>query len=307
MKHFIFLLWWALMLTVPLINTPLPAEAYWPPLTTVLADIQGGNTVRCRVFDPQLNQDVDGYQTVNNPRNLQVQDGIVTWVSDLDVSRCFFWFSVYDPGRKAWITSSFNWIWTVDQVTVSDGVVMATGKYNEFTPSRWYVFMATYDPAIGAWRSRYDYYDGPGPAKLQSKCGIVAYAVERPSDMQVIFTTYDPQIQEWVLSGEIVHNGTLSDLLDLVVQDATVSITLTGGNLSYRYHWQYNGWEKNPAAEYPLAYFVAQRRGLWLWLTDMSLGAQSWLWGIQTSSIIYYSMARSLYRKCAGGELLTVN
>ena len=217
------------------------------------------------------------------------------------ITNRLIWFSVYDPGRKKWISHSIKP--GIDPgnlnllLAVNSGVVVSFDyrylwRHSDILSK---AVFSTYDPGLGNWQhyetsSQYP----PDPVVLNN--GIVAFK-SWPTQLNLL--AYDPRDANW-------HNyqATISDSQVWIEDDGTVKCQ-DGRQWGYKPHQ--GGWTEG-GSTLPLSLFVAQPNNgpppLQVWLTDMSIGGTSVRWDLGDGST---SPDRSLRHTFTQPGKLSVN
>jgi len=200
-------------------------------------------------------------------------------------------YAVYDPTVGSWQESSTfyqcSWgsaenrsFWIVSSLTTTNGLVAWRAHQTSYMDGTGYegnaeAGYAVYDPAVGSWQESSTYY--------QCSWG-------------------SPEIRGfWIISSLSIQGEAV-----LSIADHTVNGQPAGSEYRTRgYDHATTSWYEGPTK--PLAYFHASPTSgdppLWVWFTDMSIGATSWNWNFGDG---WGSYERSPYHTFAGAGLFSV-
>jgi hypothetical protein len=278
-----------------------PAWSYYPPL--LASATFGAQSVTRQAYDPKLQRNVlfTTYYLFGDEEvvSLQEQYGVIAWVhrsgANYYVTCC-----TYDPVLNTAIPSSQNPFQqdtrgpftSVDQLQVADGVVayVAGIPPSGGDPTGHFEFKyATYDPAKPGWQMRSWSYGQISAMSLATKDGVVIFLfTDYLGNRWLWADIYDPGQGMWGFGGAQGVNLP-KGIWGLTIGNATVSYVTP--ELSDT--WGYTagvGWHAGTFTP-PQAYFVARPTSgpapLWVWFTDMSIGAsnQTWNFGDGNSSL----------------------
>jgi PKD repeat protein len=285
------------------------ACAFWPPLQDAQVwTTQAGSqtTVHYKIFDPKLDSwQESSWVTSNSVFSITSQNGIVAWGCYSGSPSSGYIYSiiycVYDPAAEAWKVGS--WSQQVNSVYgfVVQGAVVAWGYYWG-SPASGYIYgvnYCIYDPAAGVWKMSGWSQSANSVYNLVVQDGVVAwgYYWGSPSSgytFGVNYCVYDPAAGAWNM-GSWSNSQSVSGV---TIQNATVY--WSAGGYNYTRGYDYNTLSWYDGLTLPCAYFVAAPTSgnppLWVWFTDMSIGAVNWGWtfgdggtSIERSSFHTYS------------------
>ncbi len=263
-------------------------SGYEPPLKEVMPWKKDNYTVFFKVFDPGLNGWQEGSQTCLHAVNeLTHREGIITWLCGSNK----VFYCVYDPTRGAWQKLSQNNIGKVSRLEVHGGVVSyVVGGHT--------VHFSTYDPQKGEWKASSKSHDRT-VLKLVSTGGAVAW---KSDGKAVSFTIYDPVAGEWK-TGSDFNSEKVSNLS---ISKGTVSWLLeTQGQVIRGYNHRDHAWGESPTLPSALVYVYVDTSvsPLFVWLTDMSIGATRWETDLGDETVRF---ERSLYYKYKEMDAYTI-
>lgn len=248
------------------------AEASHPPLTDVEVWSDGGD-LYFKVFDPKRSAWIES-SVAGTYALVQCVDGVVAWANVGAVG-----FAVYDPERASWRTGSWSVPYSDAQfMRLSNNCgVVAWRCHDEFIPIVRLVMCSRYNPVSGSWEIRQleecNVHLTDGTA-LVNQDGIVLW--DHFFASEVHYTIYDPSRGLWREGYETFSGSSIS----LNISDSAVSWTADGETSTRGYDYTTGLWYDG--ATKPLAYFhcgpVVGASPLWVWFTDMSIGATSWNW-----------------------------
>jgi hypothetical protein len=277
---------------------PLPAGAYYPPLQAEAE--YDTNTVTITVIDPE-----DGghqanlvYGPGNSVVDLKQQNGVIAWITMDNVGLVYeVSYTVYDPYQKTFKNGNQANFTEVTGLTVADGVVAFVANDSEFK-------YTTYDPVKGDWQNRsWDPQTGKAGAtinnlQITAKDGVVAlsfsWEILGYLHYEVDADIYDALSGKWSSKMDLgVPDVVYSDTFEftMAISNATVYVNWSPMSdvtikTSRGYDAGKQAWYNGPTK--PLPYFAAQPNNgpspLWVWFTDLSIGANSIEWSFGDGS-----------------------
>jgi hypothetical protein len=247
--------------------------------------------------------------------DLKQQNGVIAWVlhsgADYYVTCCTYDPALHPTGLTLNQQGPFT---SVTQLQVVDGVVAYVVGIAGHSEPRY----ATYDPARQAWQvyGQNWYLSGMQLQSIMTKDGVVVYQYYwpgMPTPYAFDCWMYDPWLGVWGGSG---MDNWDPFFLGPTINNATVNYAVkipgTGDSLYGAFYFLMGpdkGWYLDQVINTPpttttppQAYLVAQPTSgpapLWVWCTDMSLGATSWSWNFgdgdntpsRSTYHTYYSM-----------------
>ncbi len=238
------------------------AYAYSPPLQDVQTWVDATNHVHYKVFDPKLGSWQEG-STSGYGSNLTTDEGIVTWIGNSNS----VWYTVYDPNQGLWYTGSNTGYGSL--LTCMSGIVVWLSSNNNV----WYT---SYDPQRESWHTGNTAGYG---SNLTTSSGVITWL---SSSNVVYYTVYDPVRGVWATGSTSGYSSGLT---------ITVATVFWIDNLGHAQTRGFNcgtgTW--NDDATQSFAYFIFSpalgNTPLWVWFTDMSVGATSWTWAFGDGQI----------------------
>ncbi len=297
---------WARYLTAAafgclLILWTLPASAYYPPLQAwvVVEPLKVGVTYK--VDDPKRGHvEYSAKYWENTVVDCKQDNGVMAWIFYNPGGYYFVITCVYDPDQGGFIEDAQGSFASVpSQLTVKDGVVAYVVPSKNY-PGHQAAIYATYDPLRGWMKSSYEAWYNSSNISLLTKDGLVVFTSQwdaDPSQTHILFDIYDPKLGQWAegFVGPYDHSFTQPGVHSLHIDNATLYFTTTVTDIfgqttsidwvaGYRPDYQMpflNPWSYSYPTR-PMAYFVAQpkigTKPMWVWFTDMSIGATTWNW-----------------------------
>ena len=270
-----------------------PCFGFWPPVQNVAAwatTSDGQATiVHFKALDPKTgNWSEDSWSSWSTADNIvgpNVSDGVVYWNTWNDPNtKAGVYFAVYDPVRGYWKLDS----WTLDNalgvefysLSSQAGVVswnICSTFYHAF-----YLGCGTYDPVGGFWNHDIESSMSGDFGIPVVKDGVVAWWDENnifpSSQPRVRYKIYDPTRGYW--RSESWESSTMEGKGSITISNATVTWSYGSEQLIRGYDHNSGAWYSGSTI--PFSYFVASPTSgnppLWVWFTDMSIGATSWGW-----------------------------
>lgn len=265
-----------------------PAWTYYPPLAATATF--AAHSVTRQVYDPKLQQNLNF--TKSYPRSdqevvsLQQEIGVIAWVHRSNTNY-YVTCCVYDPAlntgnpgsQPPFQEDTRGPFTSVSQLQVTDGVVAFVAGIAGHFEFRY----ATYDPAKQAWQMRSWSDTGLQNLVLGTKDGVVVFLYEASGNYWLWADIYDPIQGQWGFGGA---QGLYSPnpFSYLVINNATVIFHTVMSGIDVWDTFGYfmgQGWHMGDNTP-PRAYFVARPTSgpasLWVWFTDMSIGASTWSW-----------------------------
>ena len=255
-------------------------------------------SVTRQVHDPNLSQNDIVFTSIylfgdQEVVSLQQQNGVIAWVHRSGtvyyVTCC-----VYDPvlgTANPGIYTPFQEdtrgpFTSVSQLQVADGVVafVAGIAPSGGDPTGHFEFRyTTYDPAKQAWQMRSWSDAGIHNLAIATKDGVVVFIYEASGNYWLWADIYDPIQGQWGFGGAQGFNSP-NPFLALTINNATVNFYTVISGVDVWDTFGYitgQGWYMGSITP-PRAYFVARPTSgpasLWVWFTDMSIGASTWNW-----------------------------
>jgi PKD repeat protein len=232
-------------------------------------------TIGFAVYDPQRSRWWKGSSgsLIANYVNLINRSGVVAWTAGAADGTWRVDFAVYDPQRGAWETGSSG-------RSVSSGVLLTNQSgvvaWSRGAAGTWRVDFAVYDPQRGAWETGNSVSLIADVVELRNQDGVVAWLAAHNVTFTIGFSVYDAQRGSWMTASP---GGFSAGAVSLSVSNATVAYTVDGRPYTRGYDHN-TGWYDGPTK--PFAYFVASPTSgnppLWVYLTDMSIGATTCSW-----------------------------
>jgi hypothetical protein len=279
----------------------LPAAAYYPPLQ---ATATWGNGVSYDVYDPKLQKQQVGGHIYGGAfvADCQQDHGVIAWIVETvpmpgATASYFVNFCVYDPAKAKFMEESQGPYKSVSLLTVKDGVVAYVVPSTNF-PGWDLAKYATYDPTVGWMKSSLESASSKITTILNND-GMVVFLLQDPNGPTscnyaingITFDIYDPKLAKWAttyyfyefISVVGITNPHISNatLFYEAYKDTCSNPTKYSGMVGYRPDYQdpYKGdpWSLSLPTT-PLPWFWAQPDPLWVWFTDMSIGATIWIW-----------------------------
>jgi hypothetical protein len=259
-----------------------PALAYQPPISLIGSN-QDGNTIYLRAWDPQLHQligDKSDPTYANTDFSYDPELYTIAWIGTKALLHSVH-MATYDAYRKTVQIGTLGPYDSVSDLTVQDGVVSFISMEGS---QRTFRFM-TYDPGIfGGFR------DGSallGPTSLVvNQHGVVAWAKYDAGYMTWEFhgAVYDPRVThfpllqngEWIKDTVLPVTFLLINSLSVNLYGTVVAASPNDVFLGYdpdTFQW-YEGQTKGLSHSVSLP--QVGPRWLWVWITDMSIGATLW-------------------------------
>jgi hypothetical protein len=280
---------------------PLPAGAYYPPLQATGSSSDSGFSFSVTLPQGGTILANGGYvsgTTVSNFINNRIMAWVVSYESTSTVEYCTF-----DPYVNNFISGSPGEYYAeVSQLTVTDGVVAYIAKETPSGPSKF--CYATYDPVKGDWQNRsWDPQTGKAGAtinnlQITAKDGVVAFSFSWEIlgylHYEVDADIYDALSGKWSSKMDLgVPDVVYSDTFEftMAISNATVYVNWSPMSdvtikTSRGYDAGKQAWYNGPTK--PLPYFAAQPNNgpspLWVWFTDLSIGASSIEWSFGDGS-----------------------
>jgi PKD repeat protein len=291
-----------LVLTWLLVMGPSPAGAYYPPLQITATIGNEGSGITLTVNDPEngtVSKTYPNFKGVLFHRN---NYGIVAWESETvfpgsNDPAFNANYATYDPFRKTFQVETQGPFLQPGQIKVGDGVVAFVpwvDPNNFFGEFRY----STYDPVKGAWQNRSwvpnSIYDKTYGLYIQTKEGVVVckyiweVALFSSQHYEADVDIYDASAGKWSSemgagAPDVVYNDAFQFTTE--IKNGTVYITwfpMEEVTLKdfHGYDAGKQAWYNGPTK--PVPHFAAQPNSgpnpLWVWFTDLSIGASSIKW-----------------------------
>ena len=249
---------------------------------------------------------------------LATQDGVAVWMFEKTAAGGGvkgIVMAVYDPARGIWqvfkseaASDATHWVWFSDLTTRGGVVAVFMNDTTLATPNYPYcdfnltILYFTYDPVAGAWQEGHDFpyaqpldCNNPYPditTHLLVQDGVVAYWVQplKPG-LAYGYGIFDPSRNAW--KTETAKTGTNVTGMTGAIIDATCFFQFTGTTKFFPewagYDYTDGTWHSGtvtpltlPQWTKVLSRFAAQpisgTAPLWVWFTDLSIGANKWAW-----------------------------
>jgi hypothetical protein len=306
---------WLMVLGGWLVLGATPGAAYYSPLPATASFTS--NSVTRTVYDPSLQQDMGITSSFYGPDagvvDLQQDRGVIAWIHH-NGTAYFVTCCVYAPGDATFKEDTQGPFGSVSQLQVKDGVVVylvgVQGGTSDIPDPAAMVKFAIYDAARGVWKYKdYELSSGETNFMFVIKDGVVAAKYSIPQSTCISVTLYDPQIGEWSGFGGACCGGLGGPcaLMSLTISNGTVYWQFGTGPQS-KMGYRDGGWRVDEITQ-PLAYFAATPQNawsapLWVWFTDMSIGAAQWDWKFGDGST---STERSPHHTYTSGGTFTAN
>jgi len=280
-RIFLFLIW----LVVVMAGWAVPALAYQPPVN-LDGSYQNGNMYYFWAKDPQLDQwftDQTDPTAVNTDFASDDGNYIIAWIAT-KLGKQNVFMVTYDPYRKTIARTGLGPYDAVSGLTVQDGVVSFVSVEGTQRTLRF----STYDPGPlleGTFKHGSAAVDQN--SLMVNQHGVVAWTKYDDVHMSWLFyaSVYDPRVWlnpplplfgKWVTAVNSPGSYVVINSLTVNSHGTVVAATPTLVYLGYDpdlYQW-YGGETKG------LSNFVVRpssgHRPLWVWVTDMSIGATLW-------------------------------
>ena len=285
-----------------LVRGATPARAYYPPFQ-ITATSNGGTGVTLTVNDPEKGTVSKTYPDFKGVLFYANNHSIVMWESQTvfpgtnDVAYNAN-YAIYDPFKKTFQVETQGPFLQTGQMKAGDGVVAFVPWVdpNKFFEEFRY---STYDPNKGAWQNRSwvpgSIYNETYSLYTTTKEGVVIckYRWKGPpffsEQYEVDADIYNPWAGKW--SSEMGTTGAPE-----VVYNDAFPVTAEINNATVYFSWypmpevtlsDLRGYDASKGEWYKgktklAPYFITQpfygAVPLWVWFTDMSIGANKWSW-----------------------------
>jgi PKD repeat protein len=159
------------------------------------------------------------------------------------------------------------------------GIPSSTGDSTAYFEFKY----TTYDPAKQAWQMRSWYDPGFHDLEIVTKDSVVVFLYQASGAYWIWADIYDPMKGTWGFGGAQGFNSP-NPFWAVTINNATVNFYTVISGVAVGDTFGYftgQGWYMGNITP-PRAYFVARPTSgpasLWVWFTDMSIGASTWNW-----------------------------